>query len=311
MSIYITVDIGGTQIRAAAFPILGYEPLKIKRIATQNSNRSPAERLITLIEDVIPVGEDITAIGVAAPGPLDPSTGVIFETPNIPELHHFPLASYLADHFKKPVALDNDANLAALGEWTIGAGKGHKHLIYLTISTGIGSGIIIDGHLLHGEKGLAPELGHTIVLPNGPRCSCGHRGHLEAVASGPAITRWVQQAIEQGKKSLLSNAQHLTAKTIADAATQGDQLAKAAFERAGTFIGQALADFVHIFNPSVIILGGGVSRSGDLLLPPINTTLRELVIDPNFTNNLTITTAKLGDNAGLIGAKILAQTIKS
>jgi len=311
MGIYIAVDIGGTQMRAAAFPLQGYEPLQIKRITTHIPDHSPAERLITLIEDIIPSGEQITAIGVAAPGPLDPITGVIFETPNIPALHHFPLTAYLTEHFKKPVALDNDANLAALGEWTIGAGQGHQHLIYLTISTGIGSGIIIDGRLLHGVQGLAPELGHTTVIPNGPLCGCGHRGHLEAVASGPAIARWAQQALDNGQESLLSKLQPLTAKIVAEAATQGDPLAQAAFERAGTFIGQALADFVNIFNPSIIIFGGGVSRSGDLLLTPIKKTLQKHVLSPNHIKDLTVTTAKLGDNAGLIGAKILAQKANS
>jgi glucokinase len=311
MGIYIAVDIGGTQMRAAAFPHQGYEPLQIKRIATQTPGYSTSERLITLIEDVIPSGEQITAIGVAAPGPLDPTTGVIFETPNIPTLHHFPLTGYLSEHFKKPVFLDNDANLAALGEWTAGAGQGHQHLIYLTISTGIGSGIIIAGHLLRGEQGLAPELGHTTVLPSGPLCGCGHHGHLEAVASGPAITRWAQQALEAGTASLLSKMQPLTAKIVAEAAAQGDKLAKDAYERAGTFIGQALADFVHIFNPSIIIFGGGVSRSGDLILSPIKKTLQKHVISPHHIKNLAITTAELGDNAGLIGAKILAQNTKS
>lgn len=311
MGIYIAVDIGGTQMRAASFPPQGYEPLKIKRIATQSPGHSPSKRLIKLIEDVIPPAEEIIAIGVAAPGPLDPKTGVILETPNILALHHFPITDYLSEHFKKPVVLDNDANLAALSEWTVGAGKGHQHLIYLTISTGIGSGIIIAGRLLHGEQGLAPELGHTTVLPNGPRCGCGQLGHLEAVASGPAIASWATQALEDGQQSTLSDLLPLTAKIVAQSAALGDQLGQAAFRRAGTFIGQALADFIHTFNPSMVIFGGGVSRSGDLLLSPVKEALNKHIMSPNYIKNLTITTAVLGDNAGLIGAQILAQNLIS
>jgi len=307
MGIYIAVDIGGTQMRAASYPLQGYQPIKIKRIATQSPGHSPSKRLITLIKDVIPQQEEIIAIGVAAPGPLDPKTGVILETPNIPALHHFPITYYLSEHFKVPVVLDNDANLAALSEWTVGAGKGHQHLIYLTISTGIGSGIIIAGQLLHGEQGLAPELGHTTVLPNGPRCGCGQLGHLEAVASGPAIAGWVTQALSQGQQSTLSDLLPLTAKIVAQSAALGDQLGLAAYRRAGTFIGQALADFIHIFNPSMVIFGGGVSRSGDLLLSPVKEALNKHIMSPNYIQNLTITTAVLGDNAGLIGALILAQ----
>ncbi|MBG7610446.1 MAG: ROK family protein [Anaerolineae bacterium] len=309
MGIYIAVDIGGTQMRAAAFPSQGNIPLQIKRISTHAVGHSPIDRLITLIKDIMPPEEEIIAIGVAAPGPLDQKKGVILDTPNIPELHDFPIIDYLSRHFKKPAVLDNDANLAALSEWKIGSGKGHLHLIYLTISTGIGSGIIIDGRLLHGQLGLAPELGHTTILPNGPRCGCGQYGHLESVASGPAIASWVQKSLLDGVESSISKSSPLTASIVAQAAAQGDQLGQAAFTRAGTFIGQALADFIHIFNPSVVIFGGGVSRSGNLLISPVKNALKKYILSPSYLENLTITTAALGDDAGLIGAQLLAKQL--
>ena len=308
MSTHIAIDIGGTQMRAAAFPPEGYQPIQVQRIPTQTSGASPQERLVQLIKTVCPPNEDIASIGVAAPGPLNPKTGVIYTSPNIAAFRDFPIVGYLQEKFHVPVFLDNDANLAAVGEWQIGAGQGHDHLIYLTISTGIGSGIISDGHLLQGEQGMAAELGHVTVMPDGPLCGCGHPGHLEAIASGTNIARWIKEQLNQGAESSLQNTKKITAKTIAKAANHGDQLAGAAFEQAGSYIGLALASFLHIFNPSMVIFGGGVSKSGHLLLDPVKRAVKKHVINPKYTDNLTITTADLGDDAGMIGALILART---
>ncbi|MEA3351553.1 MAG: ROK family protein [Chloroflexota bacterium] len=334
MSIYIAIDIGGTRMRAAAFPSDGFDPLRIKlpsqgsdcsdevfhrradgtryrikKIPSQKSGTTPQERLIELIDSVAPESESITAIGVAAPGPLDPQAGVVFTAPNIPAFKNFPIVDYLGKHFQVPISLDNDANLAAVGEWKAGAGKGYNNLIYLTISTGIGGGIITDGKLLHGASGIAAELGHVTILPDGPVCGCGHRGHIEAIASGTGIARWVQKEISQGAQSSLSKTKDISAKNIAAAAKQGDKLAKAAFERAGYFLGLTLTNLLHIFNPSIVIFGGGVSQSGELLLDPVKRCIQKNVFTPKYLENLTITTASLGDDAGLIGALILARNI--
>ncbi|MBU0512009.1 MAG: ROK family protein, partial [Chloroflexi bacterium] len=188
-----------------------------------------------------------------------------------------------------------------------GAGQGHDHLIYLTISTGIGSGVIMDGHLLTGSRGMAAELGHTSVLPDGPLCGCGQRGHLEAISSGTAIARWVQAELDNGVPSTLAKVQPVTAQAVAEAARQGDKLALAAFERAGTYLGRALADFLHIFNPSIVIFGGGVSKSVDLFIEHLREAMEKHVISPGYIENLTITTAALGDDSGLMGALALAR----
>ncbi len=295
-------------MRAAAFPIEGYDPIRVQKIPTHSPNASPQERLILLIKSVCPENETINSIGVAAPGPMNPKTGVIYTAPNIAEFRDFALTDYLENEFQVPAFLDNDANLAALGEWLIGAGKGHDHLLYFTISTGIGSGIIVDGKLLHGESGIAAELGHVTVLPDGPICGCGHPGHLEALASGKNIARWVKKELAKGVESTLRNAKKVTAKRIAKAAKKGDPLAIMAFERAGEHIGLALASFLHAFNPSIVVFGGGVSLSGDLLLEPIRRSVKNHVMNSKFTDNLVITTAALGDDAGMIGALILART---
>jgi glucokinase len=310
MSLHIAVDIGGTQMRAACYAPDSLDPLKLKRISTHDPHTTALERLQDLIASIWPDVEPVAAIGVAAPGPLDPYKGILFSAPNIPGWEELHLRQHLEDRFKVPVALGNDANLAALGEWHFGAGKGHHHMIYLTISTGIGSGIIVDDHLLLGQRGLAAELGHVTVLPNGPLCGCGRPGHLEALASGTAIADWVRTQIAEGATSSQLRGAKLSAKMVAQAAGQGDQLATAALARAGSYIGQALAGFLHSFNPSAVVFGGGVSQSGPFLFDPMRASLERYVMSPHYLKDLTMTTAVYGDQAGLVGALALARTHK-
>jgi glucokinase len=236
---------------------------------------------------------------------------VVLATPNIPEWIDFPITEKLTAHFGVPAYLDNDANLAALGEWKFGAGRGHHNLLYLTISTGIGGGVIINDRLLHGYHGLAAELGHAIVLAGGPVCSCGFKGHLEALAAGPAIVRDVREKLEAGQKSELSGVDELNAQLIAEAARNGDRLARSAYARAGEYLGIGVASFLHTFDPSIVIFGGGVSQSGPLLFDPFEISLQKHVFNPRYLENLVITTAALGDDAGLLGALALAQMKQS
>ena len=306
MSIRIAVDLGGTHIRAAAFRRGETRPLKHQKIKTRSGDETIFERLVHLIEEVIPENETLDAIGIAAPGPLDPRTGMILNTPNIDEWENFPIVEKLNVHFNVPVYLGNDANLAALGEWRYGAGQGHEHLLYLTISTGVGGGVISDGHLLEGRQGLAAELGHVTVLADGPVCSCGNKGHLEALSSGTAIAKYVEEQLKDKKtESSLRSSAKRTAETIAAAARGGDELAQAAFDRAGKYLGIGVASFLHIFNPSIVILGGGVSQSEDLLYEPFRESLRAHIFNPAYLENLVITPAALGDDAGLLGALAL------
>jgi glucokinase len=309
VSIYLAVDIGGTQMRAASYPAESIQPLSYLRITTYSSGTTPLLRLYELISSIWPKDDKVAGIGVVAPGPINSREGILLAAPNIPEWRNLALQKELEEHFNVPVALGNDANLAALGEWKYGIGRDHHHLIYLTISTGIGSGIIIDDEILEGAAGLGAELGHITVLPEGPFCGCGQRGHLEAVASGTAISHWVQEKINEHVVTSLPANRKLTAKDISIAAREGDRLAKEAFERAGKFIGWALADFLHIFNPTIVIFGGGVSQSGSLLLNPINDELKKRVMSPQYLENLLVTNAALGDNAGLLGALALVRKV--
>ena len=304
MSIIIAVDIGGTQIRAAAYRRGSLEPVEMQRTPTRGEGAA-FERMCTLIQSIWPEHEVVEKIVVALPGPLNPESGVIFSAPNIPGWENYPIGPELEKRFGIPVRIGNDANLAALGEWRFGAGQGHHHVLYMTISTGIGGGVINNGRLLLGTRGLATEVGHVTVLPDGPMCGCGQRGHLEALASGPAITLYVKEQMAGGAVSSLKNKESLSARDISEAAAQGDELAIQALARAGTYIGQALASFLHLFNPSVVILGGGVSFSGKFLLEPVKESLQKHVMDKSYLQELRIANAALGDNAGLMGALAL------
>jgi len=307
MKAFVAVDIGGTHIRAASYSSASIEPIRHNRIRSHAENPGVYDRLVQCVDTVWPQDHQVMSIGIASPGPLDPHTGIVLSTPNIPEWVNFPLTEKLSSHFNVPVYLDNDASLAALGEWKFGSGIGHHDLLYLTISTGIGGGVIINDRLLHGYHGLAAELGHVTVLAGGPVCSCGFPGHIEALASGPAIVAYVAAMLAEGSSSELRDVDPLNAQVVAEAAHRGDLLAKSAYARAGEYLGITVASFLHVFDPSIVILGGGVSQSGPLLFEPFEESLHRHVFHPRYLENLVITTATLGDDAGLLGALALAQ----
>ncbi len=308
MSFTIAVDIGGTHIRVAAYSPESITPLAHHRTRSHADQPGVYDRLVQAIESTRPAG-GLEAIGIASPGPLDPHTGTILATPNIPEWRNFPLASNLAKHFGVPVHIDNDANMAGLAEWKYGAGKGHHDVVYLTVSTGIGGGVIVRDQLLQGFHGLGAELGHMIIDPSGPPCGCGKNGHVESFCSGPAIARYVSEQIQAGRvaSSTLQSQGGLSATQVADAARAGDALALSAFARAGHYLGIAVANFLAIFDPSIVIFGGGVSQVGELLFKPFEESLHKHTFHPHYLDNLVIATAALGDDAGLLGALALAR----
>ncbi len=306
MSLTLAVDIGGTHIRVAVYEAESTKPIAHHRTRSQANKPGVYDRLVKAIESVWQK-DKVTAIGIASPGPLDPHTGTILDTPNIPEWENFPLGPNLSKHFGVPVYLDNDANMAGLAEWRYGAGQGHHDLVYLTISTGIGGGVISSDRLLQGFHGMGAELGHMLIDPNGPVCGCGHFGHAESFSSGTAIARYVNEQINAGGGSTLQAGSDLSAAQIADAARSGDALAIAAFERAAHYLGMAVANYLAIFDPSILIFGGGVSQVDDLLFKPFEESLRKHIFHPHYLDNLVITKAALGDNAGLLGALALAR----
>jgi glucokinase len=309
MNSTIAIDIGASRMRAASFPTESIDRILYNQISTKSNGLPTEDRLINLIESVWPEDLDVLSIGVACPGPLDPINGIVINPPNIPEWNYFPLQEFLHDKFNIPIAINNDANLAAYGEYKFGAGKGYSNLIYLTISTGVGGGIIIDDKIFIGSSGFAGEIGHTTVVYQGADCSCGQKGHLESYSSGPSIVKWFKSRHDDATLQEQFPEGEINAKVISNAAENGDELAIAAYERAGRYIGLAIADLLHIFNPSLVIIGGGVSRAGDLLFTPIRKSVEEFVISEVYLGDLKIVPAELGDDSGLLGALVLSREI--
>ncbi len=309
----IAIDFGGTHIRAAYFPNdlpLPGQQIKIPTRA-EAGPQAVLDRIEKAIKSVLPSDPSGLRIGIASPGPLDPFRGMVLSMANLPGWKDVPIAMEISSRFNCPVVVNNDANLAALGEWKHGAGKGVEDLIYLTISTGIGGGVITHGHLLLGANGLGGELGHMTVVRDGPRCGCGQRGHIESIASGPSIARYVRRRLEAGQPSMMidmiDDIDEIDAVIIGHAAKNGDALAIDAIEKAGQAIGSHLASLVHVFNPARIIIGGGFSQVGESLFEPIKQTLSAEVIHPAYLDSLEVLSAELGDDAGLIGAMVLAR----
>ncbi len=311
----LAADLGGTQIRVALCDVQGQILRRLAR-PTQAAEGPEAviRRLIEAIGETIgdtPVAQVIGA-GIVAPGPLDPIAGIILDPPNLPGWHNVPLRNIISAHFGLPTFLGNDANLAALAEYTFGAGRGRPDMIYLTISTGVGSGIIVDGRLLLGAHGLGAEAGHMIVNPDGPLCGCGHHGCLEAYASGTAITRDIVTRIKAGKKTRISkmvggDPTKVDARVIAEAAKLGDKLAIRAFRRAGRNLGIGITNLLRLFNPTMIVLGGSVAKAGPLLLDPMWAAIKEYT-PQIYWEGLAIVPAALGDDVGLLGAVALVLT---
>jgi glucokinase len=308
MTTYISMDIGGTNIRAARMALDGTIEAR-SRYPTAGHADEIIEKIHQAIADVLPV-QGARAIGICAPGPLDPYTGIVYRAPNVPGWVNFPLREKVESHFNIPTVIGNDANLAAMGEWKFGAGRGHSDVLYLTISTGIGGGVISGNRLVVGVHGLATELGHVTLVPDGPVCGCGRRGHLEALASGPAIAKAARIRLKSGIQSRIldlvdGEVDAVTAREVGAAAQAGDKFAIELLGEAGAFVGHAIADFLHIFNPSIVILGGGVSNNvGRLLVEPVKAAIRARVMGSIYECDVVL--AQLGDDVGLLGTLALA-----
>ncbi len=303
----IGVDIGGTKTLSAVVDPLGRVVARHRIDTPQQGPQQFVEvltvELATLLDRAGVQRTDIAGIGVGAPGPLDPGTGVVFEPPNLQGWRDVPLRDFMQRAIGINTFVENDANAAALGEAWVGAGVGARDLIYITVSTGIGGGLILNGELYHGITGTAGEIGHMTVEPDGPLCHCGRRGHLEGVAAGPAIARMAEEAVRAGRATSLSAlpAGGITAATVAEAAMAGDAVAREVYARAARYIGLAVASLVNVLNPEMIIIGGGVSKVGDVLFEPVRSIVRERAFERPAAA-AKIVPAALGDDVGVIGA---------
>jgi glucokinase-like ROK family protein len=257
--------------------------------------------------------QDILAIGVGVPGPIVSDAGMVLAPPIMPGWDRFPIRSTLEKMWGCPVSLSNDSELGVLGEWAAGAGRGEQNLTYIKIGTGIGAGILLDGQIYRGVTGSAGEIGHLTIDENGPLCACGNHGCLEAIAGGRAIAQQAQEAARKVQRTQLSSIKPLeaiTARDVAAAARLGDLVAQQILTHAGTYVGIAIAGMVNMFNPGMVIIGGGVAQSGDILLEPIRLAVQRRSL-PAATRAVRITTAMLGRRSSSMGAIIQAITIAS
>lgn len=308
----LAIDVGGTKLAAGVMSASG-ELLSRARRPTPTA--PDGDEVYSALLEVVwearrALGKQwkLEAVGVGAGGPMRMFEGLI-STLNIPGWRHdFPIVARLEADLGLPVALDNDAKAFALGEQLFGAGRGHPDMLGVVVSTGVGGGVIIGGSLHHGRTGNAGHVGHQVAEPDGPRCACGGRGCVEAIASSPSIVRLVRAEMERGRETVLRERfgpTAFTAREVAVAAFEGDALARVAFERAGKALGVGFAGAAAILDVNLIVLGGGVSTAGDLLLRPVREALATYSA-LEYLADLQVTPAANGPDAGLVGAAALA-----
>ncbi len=309
----IGVDVGGTNL------VVGAVRLDGGRIVGEHSRPTDSRRgpdavvhdLVTMVAtsrrallDAEPLAE-VLGVGIGAPGPLDRRNGIVLLTPNLGWVN-MPLRARIADGVGLTAALDNDANCAVLGEAWVGAAQGGRHVIGMTIGTGIGGGIVLDGQLHHGASDCAGEIGHITIDLDGRRCGCGNSGCLEAYASGPAIARRAVEQIESGAESVLSamvdgDLTRVTAATVYAAAQQGDPVADEVVRTTARYLGAGLANLLNIFNPDLVVIVGGVTEAGENLFEPLRREVARRAFKP-AVQACEIVPGTLDGLAGVYGA---------
>ena len=296
---YIGMDLGGTTFKAIAASADGTILGRLQADTQPGRGRDTvvyrmAEAVSKLQADVSQNGRDLAAVGFGIPGILDLPSGVLRRSPNLPGWEEFDVRAALQQHLKVPLAIDNDANAAVLGEAWLGAGRDVSHFIMLTLGTGVGGGVVVGGRILHGAYGYVGEMGHTVVDPNGPPCGCGSFGCLEQFASGTAIARMAHPYYGE-----------VTAREVAEAALRGDVQAMEIYEEVGRSIGIASASLANVLNPQRLVIGGAVAYAFDLLSEPLRTALRERAFVEVY-EAVEIVPAQCGTDAGGLGAVYLA-----
>ena len=308
----VGVDVGGTNVKIALVTDEG-------KIVYSNTVPTRAEMgyeytisnikqaIYDLMKETKTTNNDIGAIGFGFPGQIDCENGVVRLLPNIPGWVNVPIAQMMQDEFNIPTRVDNDVRCAALGELKFGAGKGCQNLVCITVGTGIGSGLIINGKLVRGASNAAGEIGHIkLTIKDGPRCGCGDTGCLEAYASGPSIVAMAENYILGGKSTKFRELANpdISPYIVAEAAKQGDNVALRIFKIMGEYIGIGLSSVVNLLNPEKIIIGGGVADAGDILLQPIKDTIKNRAMKIS-ADAVEVVPAQLGNTAGVIGASLL------
>ena len=307
----IGVDLGGTKIYTALVDLEG-NIIKEKTVETlaHEGEQAVMGRIVDTINYVID-GTDkdlIKSIGIGSPGPLDVKNGIIIENSNLP-FKNFAIVKTIKETYDLPTYLDNDANVATLGEFMFGAGKGTENMVFITASTGIGGGAVLNGKLFRGSTGNALEVGHMTVATEGPRCGCGNLGCAEALGSGTAIGKRAKEAVLSNVVTSLKNYENVTAKEVFKEAANGDRVAKNILNTSLTYLGIAVANTITNFDPEKVVVGGGVVNGGDIVIDTIRNVVEERCMAA-FVENCTIEKAVLGGKAGVLGAAALAITEK-
>lgn len=311
----IGVDLGGTKIVVGAMPEDGSREIATRTDLTraERGAETVVDRIVAMIAQVISdvIAEhgarpqDFLGVGIGAPGPLDRERGIVVVAPNL-GWRDFPLRDAIAERIRLPAALDNDANCATFGEWWRGAAQGARHVVGITIGTGIGGGVVIDGKLFHGASDVAGEIGHTTIDSTGRYCRCGNYGCLEAYASGPAIALRAREALERNEASMLrtmvnGNMEQLTAAMVYDAAHSGDSLALEIVRDTAKFLGTGVGNILNILNPDVVVFTGGVTQAGEKLFEPLRAEVKRRAFRP-AVDACRIVVGSLGATAGMVGA---------
>lgn len=313
----IGIDLGGTTVKIAFLSLEG-TIIDHWEIPTDNSEEGKnitSDIATSIHEKLVQLNhakEDVLGAGMGAPGPFDYETGIIFNTVNLGWPDNFPLKERLEQDLGLPVIIDNDANCAALGEMWKGAGEGSKDLVCVTLGTGVGGGVIVEGNIVQGVKGAAGEIGHiTSIVENGASCNCGKTGCLETIASATGIVRIAKERLAEEHElsllhSMLDQEGNITAKDVFDAAKKEDKLAKSVVDFVSLHLGLVLANIANTLNPEKIVLGGGVSKAGDILLNSVKENFLKYSFK-NVAESTIIDVATLGNTAGVIGAAWLAK----
>lgn len=305
----IGVDLGGTKICGAIVNFEG-EIISKQTVPTkaEDGEKAVLKRIIDVIQNIIDeskVDKDkILSIGIGSPGPLNSKEGKIITTPNLP-FKDFNIVNPIKDKFNIPVYLDNDANAAAIGEYIFGAGKETENMIFITVSTGIGGGAILNGKIYRGNTCNALEIGHMTIEKDGPRCNCGNYGCAEALASGTAIAKFAKEAVGNGEETSLASYKKITAYEVFKEAEKGDTVSQNIINKALNYLGVCVSNVIISFDPEMIIIGGGVSKGGDIVFDKIKMVVKERCFEAMWKNT-KILPAALGTDAGVMGAAALA-----
>lgn len=312
----IGIDVGGTNVKIALVDgegkiIYSNSVPTYAQMGYEYTVNNIKQAIRDLMKETNTDAKKIEGIGFDFPGQVDYKTGVVKLAPNIPGWVNVPIAQMIEEEFNIPTRIDNDVRCAALGELKFGAGKGCENFVCITVGTGIGSGLVINGQLVRGAANAAGEIGHIKLQMNGgPICGCGDTGCLEAFASGPSIVAMAQEYLKGGKstkfREMAGADGEITPYIVAKAAEAGDPVAKRIFEIVGTYIGMGLVSVINLLNPEKVIIGGGVAAAGDLLLDPIRKTIKERAMVV-AGNSVEIVPAELGNSAGVIGASMLVE----